>query len=231
MKIKIAKLVLMTLSNMFGEIAEILGTVKTDTPDIECTGCAAPAPAAPAPAAPAPAAPAPAAPAPAAPAPAAPAPAVAEDLGPLDEEGLPWDKRIHSSGKTKYKKRTAEDKQKGCWTLKRGVDAILVAQVKSEWWKKIYGEEIPFVPGGPAPAAPAPAAPAPAAPAPAAPAPAAEFGTITSWGELMRQVVGNGIDRVLVDSKCVELGVANLAELQNSPNLIPYVAQVVGLTK
>lgn len=42
----------------------------------------------------------------------------------LDAEGLPWDKRIHSSSKKKIKA--------GTWTTKRGVDAALIVQVKAE---------------------------------------------------------------------------------------------------
>lgn len=42
----------------------------------------------------------------------------------LDAEGIPWDARIHAGSKSKIKK--------GTWTLKRGVDPALVAQVKAE---------------------------------------------------------------------------------------------------
>lgn len=42
----------------------------------------------------------------------------------LDGEGLPWDKRIHSSGQT--------IDRKGFWIKKRKVDPVLVAEVKNE---------------------------------------------------------------------------------------------------
>jgi len=50
----------------------------------------------------------------------------------LDIEGMPWDARIHSSGKTKYQSKVSADKVKGAWTHKRGVDPALVAEVKAE---------------------------------------------------------------------------------------------------
>ena len=43
----------------------------------------------------------------------------------LDSEGLPWDTRIHSMGKTFLIK-------DGTWKLARGVDSLLVAQIKTE---------------------------------------------------------------------------------------------------
>jgi hypothetical protein len=44
--------------------------------------------------------------------------------GDVDAEGIPWDKRIHASSKTK--------KADGTWKLRRGVDKDLVGKVKIE---------------------------------------------------------------------------------------------------
>ena len=41
----------------------------------------------------------------------------------LDESGLPWDKRIHASTKTK--------KKDGCWKAKKGVDPGLVVDIET----------------------------------------------------------------------------------------------------
>ena len=46
------------------------------------------------------------------------------DMNDLDSEGVPWDARIHSSGKTKYKKDQT-------WTLKRGVTDEDAEKIKS----------------------------------------------------------------------------------------------------
>ena len=75
----------------------------------------------------------------------------------LDPRGMPWDGRIHSSGKSKL--------QNGCWKNKKGVAVSLIARVEAEYG--ISGE--PGVVTTPNPVAPASIAPAP--PAPVAPAP------------------------------------------------------------
>ena len=48
----------------------------------------------------------------------------------LDSEGIPWDIRIHSRGKTKLKKDNS-------WKLKKGVDVALVDSVKAELKNKM----------------------------------------------------------------------------------------------
>jgi hypothetical protein len=47
--------------------------------------------------------------------------------GEVDSEGIPWDKRIHSSSKKKV--------ANGTWRLGRGVDENLAMQIKSEYRK------------------------------------------------------------------------------------------------
>lgn len=56
--------------------------------------------------------------------------------GELDAEGLPWDARIHSSGKSKYKKDNT-------WTLKRGVSDEEAARVKGEY-RNILAQATPM---------------------------------------------------------------------------------------
>jgi len=257
MEKQVIKMVLMTLSNLFGEISELFGTEKpVATPVTAPVAAPAPvvapvapavvapvaapapvvAPVAPAVAAPvaapapvvAPVAPAVAAPvaasaapavavpvaapvAPVAPAVAAPVAASAADVT-LDTEGIPWDKRIHSSGKTFYARKAANGTPAGGWKLKKGVDAVTVAKIKTELCAQ-YSNTVTKTPVG------------------VPLEPTAEFGSITTWGELMRQIVTNTVDRTIVDEKCVGFGISSLAELQNSPNLIPSVAQGLGLTK
>ena len=85
-------------------------------------------------------------------APAAP-PQQSDVEGGVDEDGLPWDDRIHASTKTKN--------ANGTWKLKRGVDKDLVRQVRGELFAKQVQPSTPT----PAPQQPAPTqTPAPAAP-------------------------------------------------------------------
>ena len=119
----------------------------------------------PAPQSAAPAAPAPTS-APSAPAIVPPAPTPSANPSPevagLDKNGLPWDARIHSSGKTQL--------QDGTWRKKGGVDAATVAAVEAELRAALGAAPATAAPA-PAPApAPTPAAPIPTPP-PVAPAP------------------------------------------------------------
>lgn len=79
----------------------------------------------------------------------------------LDKNGIPWDERIHAGTKRKN--------ADGTWSLKKGVDKELAAQIIAEY--QSAAQEKPSAPA--APSAPTPPAP-PAAPAkpgvPAAPA-------------------------------------------------------------
>ena len=128
----------------------------------------APAPAAEVPA-PAPAAEVPA-PAPAAevPAPAAaevPAPAAAEVEVELDDEGYPWDARIHVATKTKINSKVVKGGKS--WRLLQKATPELVDAVRAETKAcDSVAAEVPAVPAATAPAVPAvPAAEVPAVPA------------------------------------------------------------------
>jgi hypothetical protein len=106
---------------------------------------------------PAPAPPVTAAPAPpitpaAPPAPTTPAPPLAGAV--VDSEGLPWDKRIHASTKTRRQ-------SDNTWKLLKGIDQALVAQVKAEL-RAAMGAPVPAaVTPSPAPTGPQPVTPPP----------------------------------------------------------------------
>lgn len=76
----------------------------------------------------------------------------------LDKNGIPWDERIHAGTKRKN--------ADGTWSLKKGVDKELAAQIIAE-----YQSAAPSVPAAPtAPSAPVPPAPPSKPGVPAAPA-------------------------------------------------------------
>ncbi len=173
------------LTKLQETIAEILLLDEAPVPE-------APVPEAPVPEAPeAPEAPAPEAPVPDAPVPEAPvpeAPAVN-----LDSEGLPWDKRIHSSGRTKIVK-------DGTWKLIRGVDPVLVAQVKTELRNGQTDS------------------------------PAASVTSETDpHTALIEAIATAGINEDVVFMACQKFNVENLNALAKVPILIPMVAKELGL--
>ena len=147
-------------------------------------------------------------------------------MAPVDSEGLPWDERIHSSGKTQYQKKSARAAA-GTWTLKRNVSDDEVGLIKMEL---IGGTQVEHAaPGVPEPD-PHPLAPAAAemqAPqAPPAPTPPVE---IKAWGDLMKAIVGAGIQTETVTAACQKFNVEDLSALQNVPILVPVVAKELGL--
>lgn len=162
----------------------------------------------------------------------------------VDGDGLPWDGRIHSSGKSKMKN--------GTWKRKRGASPELVATVESE----LRGERpdleatvedalrdarpdldapaaviippAPAVVAPPAPAVPAPPAPAadviiPPAPAVVAPAPA-----ISSFPALMEKIVKGGYSQEKIQAACDASGVASIMlvapRVAAEPELVPAIA-------
>jgi hypothetical protein len=139
-------------------------------------GAAAPVPPLP------PAPPAPAA-APVASPPSAAAAPTAAPAPQLDSRGLPWDQRIHSSGKAMN-----ED---GTWRKKRGLMEARVHEVERELRALMAlpaPAAAPAVPPAPAPApvvVPLPPAPAPAPAAPEVPLPPAGSTEPTTFAELM----------------------------------------------
>ena len=129
----------------------------------------------------------------------------------LDEEGLPWDVRIHSANKSKLARGNT-------WKLKRGVDSALVETVKQELRDAMSASATKITavdntsteddnsnvvdinsasPAGPAGPASAPASPA----GPASPEPVVEVRYVTSDGEWTReQLIGAGYDDATIDA-------------------------------
>ena len=126
---------------------------------------------------------------PAAELPPAPTPPAAEL--PLDSEGLPWDKRIHSTGKTLMAKG-------GTWKLLRGVESLLVAQVKTEL-RQAHHEVIP-----------------------------PPVGVGLTWAQLMEKIAGAGTGPDEVTAACQKFNVQNVGTLQDTPVLVPLVAKELG---
>ena len=120
----------------------------------------------------------------------------------LDKNGIPWDERIHAGTKRKN--------ADGTWSLKKGVDKELAAQIIAEYQSAGGGVEAPAAPSKPsAPAAPsAPAKPGvppapPAAPAkpgvPPAPPKAEDAGLTVKAARLSNVLINDmGVDYDLV---------------------------------
>lgn len=129
----------------------------------------------------------------------------------LDVEGIPWDKRIHSSGKTLY----ISGAKAGQWKLARGVDAVLVAQVKTELaggFKGTAGDDTPLLditkdmmaqPGAPV--------------------------AIDTWAQLVTAITAAGILPEVVQAACDKFNVQNLGALQDVPILVPMIVKELGL--
>lgn len=187
----------------------------------------------------------------------------------VDKDGVPWDARIHSAGKTKVKA--------GTWKLKKGVDKALVEQVTAELLAQTAGANTPPATETAAPPAantPAPApAPsqAPVTPPPTTPAepekylidgvgytmdqlleagwtedqvadleveqpaapetPAPVAGAETEWTfpDLISAIAANNIPADQVEAAVKEVGLASQVLLGTRPDLVPTVAQKLGL--
>ena len=113
----------------------------------------------------------------------------------LDKNGIPWDERIHAGTKRKN--------ADGTWSLKKGVDKELAAQIIAE-----YQSATPTAPSAPTPPAPpsapskpgAPTAPSkPSAPVPPAPPKAEEAGPTVKAARLSNVLINDmGVDYDLV---------------------------------
>lgn len=133
-------------------------------------------------------------------------PTAPADSGPkmiLDAEGIPWDERIHSSGKTFLT-------EGGCWKLKRGIDPVLVAKVKTEL-KIAQGAALSN--GGLPQSKTVPPAP---------------IDAITTWAQLMDKIAAAETHPETVLAACNKFNVANIGTLQDTPVLVPLVATELG---
>lgn len=118
----------------------------------------------------------------------------------LDKNGIPWDERIHAGTKRKN--------ADGTWSLKKGVDKELVAQIIAEYQSAGGGVEAPAAPSKPsAPAAPSaptppspPSAPSkPSASVPPAPPKAEDTGPTVKAARLSNVLINDmGVDYDLV---------------------------------
>ena len=137
----------------------------------------------------------------------------------LDAKGLPWDARIHSSGKTLIKD--------GTWRYKGGVPPERIVAVEAE------------LRGGPAPLA-VPAAPIATIQVPAAPAGASLATTIVSPADapqtfeqimprITAAVTAGKLQPGAIQAACSALGLASIVQLQTSPAFVPQVWALLGL--
>lgn len=137
----------------------------------------------------------------------------------LDAKGLPWDSRIHSSGKTLIKD--------GTWRYKGGIPQERIAAVEAE------------LRGGPAPLA-VPVAPIATIQAPVAPAGASLPITSVSPADapqtfeqimprITAAVTAGKLQPGAIQAACSALGLASIVQLQTSPAFVPQVWALLGL--
>jgi len=143
----------------------------------------------------------------------------------VDSEGLPWDARIHSSGKTKLKKDNT-------WKLKKGIPEQEVVAVKEEL-RAAMGVTTEQTPPPP-PATeqtppPPPATDSEQAATPPPPPPPATATTVT-FAEVMPKITAAGVTQEQIMAASAAFGLNNLLELSQKPELIPQVLTALGIT-
>lgn len=152
----------------------------------------------------------------------------------VDSAGLPWDRRIHSSAKSKIKD--------GTWKKLRGVDDELVAQVEAELRQSmnpVAPVAEPVQAAAPTPPAPevaaAPVAESVQAAAPTPPAPAATNAAQVSFADAMKKYAAAKAKNVISDAQAAEFcqgkGLNGIASLSVCPAEIrgEFVAMVEAL--
>ena len=138
----------------------------------------------------------------------------------LDSEGLPWDNRIHASSKAFLAKG-------GGWKKKRGVDPAIVEKVEAELRLVMAQPETRLTEPT---AETVPPAPTPAeVTTEATPPPPVAAGSITTFPDLMAAITASGIDQAIVKGACEAVGVTAFPLLAAHPDLIPAVAERLGL--
>lgn len=147
----------------------------------------------------------------------------------LDKSGLPWDARIHSSGRTQTKDEL--------WTKKKSVAELDFNRIAAELRAAGGGQPAaPFVPlnaSAPAPAAHAPAAAVAPPPAAAPQAPGAAGSDPKDFAELCNWVNSNGLTMVHVKDEAVKYGLNGAGQLAIPSNaeLIPLVYAALKATR
>jgi hypothetical protein len=158
---------------------------------------------------------------------------------PVDSEGLPWDKRIHASTKTK---RQSDD----TWKLIKGVDKDVVERVKAELRATM---SLPVAPAPPTPVVPvapvvnnysgaqsggytppvtivtAPEPPAVPAPPVTPPVPAPPTGMTFSdfVTYATNKIVAKQFSKLQLQEACAAEGITSMPMLENRPDLIPAI--------
>ena len=113
----------------------------------------------------------------------------------LDKNGIPWDERIHAGTKRKN--------ADGTWSLKKGVDKDLAAQIIAEYQASApttsSKPSAPAAPSVPTPPAPPSAPSKPSAPVPPAPPKAEDAGPTVKAARLSNVLINDmGVDYDLV---------------------------------
>ena len=139
----------------------------------------------------------------------------------LDSEGLPWDNRIHSGAKTFLAKG-------GGWKKKRGIDPALVDTVESELRLVMASPGTALTEPTAETVPPAPTQTEVTTEATPPPAPATA-GKIATFPELMTAITASGLDQAIVKGACEAVGVTAFPLLAARPDLIPAVAERLGL--
>ena len=154
-------------------------------------------------------------------APATPAaPPTASPAATVDSKGMPWDGRIHASSKAQV--------ADGSWRMKRGVDYALVKQVESELRAAQAAPAAPMVPAfGPHPFGDGAQAPVAAPVVPPPPPPASAYAALMA--RLSHHMGVGDIKLDQVTNACVAVGVPNVAALATREDLVPFVAQSLGI--
>jgi len=130
-----------------------------------------------------------------------------------DSDGLPWDERIHSSGRVKS--------SDGRWRQRRGVDKVVLATVTAA----LRGE----VAAPPPPPPPPPPAPVEAA-VPLPPAPAVTQTLTQVMPRLTASLASGALTQARLYEVCTQFGLTTgLMGLHERPDLIPGVMEALGV--
>ena len=142
----------------------------------------------------------------------------------LDSEGSPWDGRIHSSNGKKLAK-------EGTWQLKRNVDPALVEQVKAELSAVMAIPAVPIITAGSATDANAfsVGTAGNGAQTVAVDTQATNASSINTFAQLMPAITKAKLEMSFVVSTVQAYGIPSLPALATRQDLIPFVAEALGL--
>jgi len=132
-----------------------------------------------------------------------------------DSDGLPWDERIHSSGRVKS--------SDGRWRQRRGVDKLVLATVTAALRGDVAAPPAP-------PPPPPPLAPVEAA-VPLPPPPPAVAQTLTQvMPRLTASLASGALTQARLYEVCTQVGLTTgLMGLHERPDLIPGVMEALGV--